>query len=101
MSSVLAITGHNIKRTLSSKTAKRLIVGTINEMLKVFSAYGVDVPAYRGNLDYYKFTQRGLAGKLYRGKMFRRFVRQNSETCSTILRALENKKRTLLPYIYA
>ena len=96
MSCVLAITGHDLKKTLTSKTAKRLIVGTINEMLKVFSAYGVDVPAYCGNLDYYKFTQRGLSGKVYRGKMFRRFLRQKGEVCSSILRALENKKRTEL-----
>lgn len=96
MSSVLAITGHNLKKTLTSKTAKRLIVGTINEMLRVFSAYNVDVPPYRGSLDYYKFTKRGLAGKMYRGKMFYRFVRQNGDMCSSILRALENKKRTEL-----
>ena len=96
LSCVISLTGHNLKTTIFNKVARKLIVGTIKEMLNVFEAYGIKVPPYCENFDYYKFVERGLAGALYRRKIFFRFSRQNGDMSSSILRDLENKKKTEL-----
>lgn len=96
LSSVIAITGYRLKTTLSNKVARKLIVGTVKEMLNVFEAYGVEVPPYCDTLDYYKFTAKGIKSALYRRKMFSRFIVKNGEMSSSVLRALENKKPTEL-----
>ena len=96
LSCVLALTGHNLKKTATNKVAKKLIVGTINEMIDVFEAYKVDIPPYCDILDYYQFTEKSLKGWWYRKIMFHRFIRKNGTMSSSILRALENKKRTEL-----
>ena len=96
LSCVIAITGHNLKNTIADKVAKKLIVGAIKEMLDVFEAYNVKVPPYCDNLDYYKFVKRGLQGAMYRKQIFHRFATQNGDMSSSILRDLENKKKTEL-----
>lgn len=96
LSCIISLTGHSLKTTISNKVAKKLMIGTIKEMLNVFEAYGIKVPPYCENFDYYKFVQRGLSGALYRSKIFSRFVRQNGDMSSSILRDLENKKKTEL-----
>ena len=96
LSSVIALTGYNLKTTIENKVAQKLIVGTIKEMLNVFEAYGVNVPPYCDTLDYYLFTASGIKGAMYRKKIFRRFAKQNGDMSSSILRDLENKKRTEL-----
>lgn len=94
LSSILAITGHRLKHTLLRKEARKLVVGMISEMMEVFKAYNINVPSYCDVLDYDKFTKRGLVGLIYRNKMFTRFISQNGDLSSSILRSLENKKRT-------
>ena len=94
LSSVLAVTGHRLKHTLPRKEARKLVIGMISEMLEVFKEYNIEVPPYCEMLDYEKFTKRGVFGALYRYKIFSRFIRQNGDLSSSILRALENKKRT-------
>jgi len=94
LSSVLAVTGHRLKHTLLRKEARKLVIGMVGEILEVFKAYGIDVPPYCDVLDYEKFTKGGLFGHIYRQKIFTRFIAQNGDLSSSILRALENKKRT-------
>lgn len=65
-------------------------------MLEVFEAYGINVPPYCDSLDYYKFTEKSLKGQWYRAVIFARFVKKNGDMSSSILRALENKKKTEL-----
>jgi len=96
LSCVLAITGHKLKYTLLRKTARNLVIGTIIEMLEVFEAHGIKVPPYCDTLDYDMFTKKGLRGWFYRQRIFSRFIRQNGDMSSSILRALENKKKTEL-----
>ena len=96
LSCVLAITGHNLKKSLTNKTTRKLIVGTIAEMLEVFEAYDIKVFPYCNCLDYYKFVKRGLKGWIYRNIIFNRLMNKNGDLTSSQLRALENKKRTEL-----
>ena len=96
LSCVLAITGHNLKKSLTNKTTRKLIVGTIAEMLEVFEAYDIKVFPYCNSLDYYKFVKRGLKGWIYRNIIFNRLMNKNGDLTSSQLRALENKKRTEL-----
>lgn len=96
LSCVLAITGHKLKHTLLRKTAKNLVVGMVSEMVEVFEAHGVKVPPYCDILDYDLFTKKSIKGIIYRYKIFNRFIRQNGDMSSSILRALENKKKTEL-----
>lgn len=96
LSCVLALTGHNLKKTLSNRTAKKLIIGTITEMLNVFESYRVEVTPYCNSFDYYLFTEKSIKGWWYRKLMFRRFARRNGTMTSSILRALENKKKSEL-----
>ena len=93
---MLAITGHKLKRTMLQKQAKKLTIGMISEMIEVFESYGIKILPYCGKLDYYKFTSRSLSGWIYRKIMFGRFVNQNGDMSSSILRSLENKKKTEL-----
>jgi len=96
LSCVLTITGYKLKYTIAKKTARKLIVGIINETLQVFENRGIKVPPYCGILDYYKFTQKGLSGWWYRHRMFSKFSMQNGNMSSSILKALENRKKSEL-----
>ena len=96
LSCVLTVTGYKLKYTMAKKTARKLVIGIINEMLQVFESIGIKVPPYCGILDYYKFTEKGLSGSIYRHRMFGRFVRQNGNMSSSVLSALENKKKSEL-----
>lgn len=96
VSSVLALTGHNLRKSMQNKVAKKLLIGIISEMLEVFEACGINVPPYCDSLDYYRFTKKGLSGQWYRAVIFARFVKKNGDMSSSILRALENKKKTEL-----
>jgi 2-dehydropantoate 2-reductase len=96
LSCVLSVTGFKLKFTMQKKTARKLIVGMISEMLQVFEAFGIEVPPYCGMLDYKKFTEKSLSGWWYRRLMFNRFIRQNGNMSSSILKALENKKKSEL-----
>ena len=101
LSCVLAITGHKLKHTMLRKSAKNLVLGTISEMLEVFEAYGIKVPPYCDTLDYYLLTKKGIRGWFYRQQVFNSFIRKNGDMSSSILRALENKKKTELDSLCA
>lgn len=96
ISSVCAITGYNLGKTLQYKTAKKLFIGLISEDIEVFKAEGIKILPYNDVFDYEQFVEKSWAGIRYRSKMFSRLIKQNGEMVSSTLRALENKKPTEL-----
>lgn len=96
ISSVCAITGYNLGKTLQYKTAKKLFIGLISEDVDVFTAQGIKILPYNNVFDYEQFVEKSWAGIRYRSKMFSRLIKQNGEMVSSTLRALENKKPTEL-----
>lgn len=96
LNSIMAITGHRLGVTFADKTALKLLIGLIREMLKVFESYGIVVKDYDENLNYYKLTAKGLWGHLYRKKIFYRLIKQNGDNGSTLLYDLENNRKTEL-----
>ena len=96
ISSVCAITGYNLGRTLQYKTAKKLFIGLIREDVELFKKMGVKIMPYNDTFDYEQFVENSFAGIRYRSKMFSRRIKQNGEMVSSALRSLENKQPTEL-----
>lgn len=94
ISSICAITGYNLGKTLEYKTAKKLFLGIISEEVEVFKKLGIKIVPYYDTFDYEQFVEKSFAGLRYRGKMFNRLIKQNGDTVSSLLRALENKQPT-------
>lgn len=88
-----ALTGHNLGHILKEKQGKRLYLNLVKEQLVVFeSMLNHPVSPYYDMLDYYKFTEDGISGAIYRSNMFRRLINQNHNTVSSVLRNLEYNK---------
>lgn len=94
ISSVCAITGYNLGKTLEYKTSKKLFLGLIREDVVVFKKLGVKIVPYGDIFDYEQFVENSFAGLRYRSKMFNRLIKQNGDMVSSTLRALENKQPT-------
>ena len=92
-----ALTGYNLGHILKEKQGKRLYLNLVKEQLTVFeSMLNHPVSPYYDALDYYKFTEEGVSGAIYRSNMFRRLINQNHNTVSSVLRNLEYNKPTEL-----
>ena len=96
ISSVCALTGYKLGKTLEIKRARKIFVALIEEQVKTFKAAGIKIISYSETLDYEQFVEKSFAGLRYRGKMFSRLIKQNGEMVSSTLRALENKQPTEL-----
>lgn len=96
ISSICALTGYNLGKTLEIKQARKIFVALMREQVNTFKASGIKILPYSETLDYEQFVENTFAGLRYRGKMFSRLIKQNGEMVSSTLRALENKQPTEL-----
>lgn len=89
ISSVGALTGVNLGKSMLIPTTNRIFTNIIFETMKMAQKLNVEVKNY-GALNYYEFTKKGLNAFLYRFKMLRRLRKQNGKCVSSCMRSIEN-----------
>lgn len=96
-----ALTGRSVGGFLSTKQGKNVFINLIKEQVAVIKKAGMEVAPYANVFDYEKFIESSISGVLYRKTMFNRLIFQNGNNVSSVLRRLENNKRTEIDWLIA
>ena len=88
------ISGLKLKDILNSNKGRKLFCKIIEESYNVCRRYRINVLPYNEQLDYEKFVQKNLSGKIYRHKIIKVLIKQNGNVRSSALNDLENGNRT-------
>lgn len=99
IASVGAISGLRLGKILLNKNSKKLFYNLIKESLQVFESLKINVPNYLGKLDYYKFCGNSFSCKHYAKKMMNVIRKNNPYLISSILKDLDNNKKTEIDYL--
>jgi 2-dehydropantoate 2-reductase len=99
ITSIGAVSGLLLGDMMKRRDCREIFISIIREAMAVAKAIGLTVPAYKGQLDYYKFLEGsgGLAG-IRRHIFLRVFGMKYSRLKSSSLQSLERGGRTEIDY---
>lgn len=93
------ISGLRLKDILNDRNGRYLFCKIIEESVRLCNRYRVKIIPYNFQLDYYKFVEKSIKGRLYRHKIIRRLIKQNGKIKSSALKCLENNEKTEITYL--
>lgn len=90
------ISGLKLKEILKNKQGRFLFCKLINEAVQICKKWRINIIPYNNQLDYDKFTKKGLIGYLYRRDIINMLIKQNGNIKSSALHELEHGEKTEL-----
>ena len=96
IASLGGISGLKLKDILLDRNGRYLFIKSIEEKVRLFEKFNINILPYDDKLDYYKFTKNSFRGKIYRHKIIRLLIKNNGEVRSSALRDFENKRKSEL-----
>ena len=99
VSSMSAMSGLTIGGVLKQDPSKKIMERIVKEAVDVAKRLNLKIEPFDSVLDYYKFSEKGLSAKIYRGKMIRRIIKNNEYVTPSDLAAIEKKQKTEVDYL--
>ncbi len=99
VSGVGALCGDRLGKMLTYKNAKNIFTGIIREAVSVAEASGIHIEKYNRHLDYYKIVGSDAVSSIRRRFMYFKLAIGNPYVISSVLRAIENNKRSQIEYL--
>lgn len=88
------ISGMRLKEILDDRNGRFLFCKIIEESVALVKKSKIEIVPYNYQLDYYKFIDKSIGGKLYRCGILRLLRKQNGNIKSSALHDLENNEKT-------
>lgn len=99
IASIGAVSGLRLGKIIENKNSRKLFYNLIKESINVFDSLNINIPDYLGKLNYYKFCGTSFCCKRYAKKMIKVIGKNNPYLISSILKDLDNNKKSEIDYL--
>ena len=99
ISAMGAITGDRLGKILENKRGRKIFCKLIEETVAVCRRYRIKICPYNDILDYCRFTENSISGKIYKFRILRLLRKQNGFIRSSALLDFERGKKPELLYL--